>query len=202
MPRTAARSGPQTRAKILEVSTPLFLERGFDSVTVTEIAKAAGVSSVTVFNHFPTKEDLFLDRSGDAETLLRSAIRDREPGVDALEALRGAMLRLIDDEHPFTGISPRSIGFFRTVIGAPTLVARARSMAASLEAAVADELGEGGGLLAALFVHGYASVFVESAAKLLGGMGSQGSDRQELRADHTARVERLFSALRDGVPLP
>src|SRR4051812_20151864 len=71
MPRTDARGGPQTRARILEVSTRLFLERGYDAVTVADIARQAGVSSVTVFKHFPRKEDLFLDRADDAVELLR-----------------------------------------------------------------------------------------------------------------------------------
>ena len=62
MPRTGERGGPQTRARIAEVAARLFLDRGFDAVTVAEVARVAGVSSVTVFNHFPRKEDLYLDR--------------------------------------------------------------------------------------------------------------------------------------------
>ncbi|HXR45446.1 MAG TPA: helix-turn-helix domain-containing protein, partial [Pseudolysinimonas sp.] len=75
MPRTGERGGPQTRARIREVANGLFIERGYDTVTVAEVARAAGVSSVTVFNHFPRKEDLFLDRTDDAVQLLRSAVR-------------------------------------------------------------------------------------------------------------------------------
>ncbi len=75
MPRTGERGGPQTRARISEVAGRLFLERGYDAVTVAEVAREAGVSSVTVFNHFPRKEDLFLDRSVDAVELLRSGPR-------------------------------------------------------------------------------------------------------------------------------
>ncbi|MGH8916994.1 MAG: TetR/AcrR family transcriptional regulator, partial [Actinomycetes bacterium] len=66
MPRTSERGGPQTRARIAEVAAGLFVERGYDAVTVAEIARQAGVSSVTVFNHFPRKEDLYLDRADDA----------------------------------------------------------------------------------------------------------------------------------------
>ena len=76
MPRTDARGGPQTRARISDVATQLFLERGFDGVTVAEVAREAGVSSVTVFKHFPRKEDLLLDRTDDAVEVLRSAVRD------------------------------------------------------------------------------------------------------------------------------
>ncbi len=63
---TSDRGVPQTLARIAQVAAGLFLERGFDEVTVAEVARAAGVSSVTVFNHFPRKEDLYLDRSVDA----------------------------------------------------------------------------------------------------------------------------------------
>src|SRR5688572_30245443 len=104
MPRTGERGGPQTRAKISQVATRLFLERGFDTVTVAEVAREAGVSSVTVFNHFPRKEDLLLDRADDAVELLRSAVRDRAPGVDVLTSLRDATLRLVDARHALSGV--------------------------------------------------------------------------------------------------
>lgn len=51
-----------TRQRISGEATALFLERGFDEVAVAEVARAAGVSTMTVFNYFPRKEDLFLDR--------------------------------------------------------------------------------------------------------------------------------------------
>src|ERR1700759_1530443 len=108
MPRTSARGGPRTRAKIAEVAAPMFLERGFDAVTVAEIARAAGVSSVTVFKHFPRKEDLFLDRAADADEALRSAVRDRPPGESALAALRAMTPRLVDERHSLSGVNDRS----------------------------------------------------------------------------------------------
>src|SRR6476646_7331218 len=161
MPRTAARGGPQTRAKISEVATRLFLERGFDTVTVTEVAREAGVSTVTVFKHFPRKEDLFLDRSVDADDVLRTAVRDRSPGMDVLTSLSEATLRLVDDRHPLSGLNDRSIPFFRTVAASPTLIARAREIAADLQQNLADELDrdptfeDDGSLLAAFFIAGY-----------------------------------------------
>ena len=53
----------QTRQQISDIATGLFLERGFDAVTIAEIAEAADVSVNTVYNYFPSKEDLFFDRS-------------------------------------------------------------------------------------------------------------------------------------------
>src|SRR6478752_3690950 len=111
MPRTSERGGPQTRAKISEVAARLFLERGFDTVTVAEVAREAGVSSVTVFKHFPRKEDLLLDRADDAVEFLRSAVRDRAPGVDVPASLHEVALRLVDTRHALSGVADGSIPF-------------------------------------------------------------------------------------------
>src|SRR3954447_18500638 len=75
-----------TRDVIAEAARALFLERGFDAVTVSEIARAAGVSQKTVFNHFPTKEDLFYSRMESFEEELLEAIRGRGPGESILDA--------------------------------------------------------------------------------------------------------------------
>ncbi len=200
MPRTGERGGPQTRAKIAAVAARLFLERGFDAVTVAEVGRAAGVSSVTVYNHFPRKEDLYLDRAVDAEELLRAAVRDRAAGVDVLASLHETTRRLVDARHPLSGADDRSIPFFRTVAASPALVARAREIAADLERTLAEELErdpdfEGdGALLAAFFVAGYATVLVGTARRLIAG-----EPPSTVLDDNRARFERLFDALRSGV---
>ncbi len=200
MPRTGERGGPRTRARISEAASRLFLERGFDAVTVAEVAREAGVSSVTVFHHFPRKEDLFLDRQVDADELLRSVVHDRTPGIDVLASLRETTLRLVDARHPLSGVDDRSVPFFRTVAASPALVARAREIATDLQRTLADELErdpafEGDAtLLAAFFVAGYGSVLVETARRLVAG-----EPMDALLDDHRARFERLFDALRHGV---
>ncbi|WP_199512126.1 TetR/AcrR family transcriptional regulator [Nucisporomicrobium flavum] len=200
MPRTGARGGPQTRAKISEVATRLFLERGFDTVTVAEVAREAGVSSVTVFNHFPRKEDLLLDREADAAELLRSAVRDRAPGVDVLTSLRAAALALVGDRHALSGLKDGSVPFFRTVAASPALVARLREIAAELQNTLAEELGRDPAfdgdatLLAAFLIAGYGTVIVETARRL-----TEGEPPDAVAAHHRARLERLFDALRTGV---
>jgi AcrR family transcriptional regulator len=200
MPRTGERGGPQTRAKIAEVAARMFLEHGYDAVTVAEVAREAGVSSVTVFNHFPRKEDLFLDRAVDADELLRQTVRERSPGVDVLSSLHGMTLRLLDGRHPLSGINGRSVPFFRTVAASPALVARAREIAADLQRALTEELlldakFEGdASLFSALFIAGYSTVLVETARRL-----TSGEPEVEVVDDHLARFERLFDALRNGL---
>ena len=200
MPRTSERGGPQTRARIREVANRLFIERGYDTVTVAEVAREAGVSSVTVFNHFPRKEDLFLDRTSDAVDFLRSAVRDRASGVDVLESLRTESVRLFDARHPLSGVDERSAPFFRTVAESPALVARAREIASELQRTLAEELERDPSfdgdapLLAALFLAGYSSVMVGTATRLLAG-----EPYAAVVKDHRIRLDRLFDALRNGI---
>ncbi|MEU7858435.1 TetR/AcrR family transcriptional regulator [Nonomuraea sp. NPDC049141] len=199
MPRTGARGGPRTRAKISEVATRLFLERGFDTVTVTEVAREAGVSAVTVFKHFPRKEDLLLDREVDAVGLLRSAVQDRAPDAGVLQSLRDMALRLLEERHALSGLKDGSVPFFRTVAASPALVARAREIASDLQQTLAGELEHDPAfdgdapLLAAFFIAGYTAVLVETARLLIAG-----EPADTIADDHRARLERLFDALNSG----
>jgi AcrR family transcriptional regulator len=200
MPRTSERGGPQTRARIREVANRLFLDRGYDAVTVAEVAREAGVSSVTVFNHFPRKEDLFLDRTSDAVELLHSAVRDRPTGTSVLTALQDEAIRLFDAGHPLSGVDERSASFFRTVAESPALVARSREILSELQHTLADVLERDAAfdgdpaLFATLFLAGYASVLVETARRVMGG-----ESIPAVRDDHRARLDRMFDAVRNGV---
>ena len=82
----------QTRQLIAGTAWRLFADRGFDKVTVAEIAREAQVAEATVFNYFPSKEDLFYSRFEAFSTRLADAVRDREPGEPALAAFRRALL--------------------------------------------------------------------------------------------------------------
>lgn len=201
MPRTSERGGPLTRRKISDVATVLFLDRGFDAVTVADVAREAGVSSVTVFKHFPRKEDLLFDREEDAVEILRAAVRDRDPGVDALASLREAAFRLVDDRHALSAVKEGSIPFFRTVAGSPALIARAREIGAELQQTLEDELyaderfGGDPALVAALVIAGYTAVMTQTARRVIAeGWPDAVVD------DHRERLGRLFDALRSGVP--
>ena len=200
MPRTSERGGPLTRRKISDVATMLFLERGFDTVTVADVARQAGVSSVTVFKHFPRKEDLLFDRVEDAVAILRAAVRDRGSGVDALTSLRDASFRLVDERHALSGVKAGSIPFYRTVAASPALIARAREIAAELEQTLAADLevdAEFDGdptLFAALFIAGYATVLTGTARRVIAADAPD-----PVVEDHRARLTALFDALRGGL---
>ncbi len=203
MPRTAARGGPQTRAKIAATASALFLQRGFDAVTVTEIARAAGVSAVTVFNHFPRKEDLFLDRSEDAESLLRAAVAvaDQPNAPAVIDALQESLTALVEARHPLTGLDPDSLPYFRTVAASPTLIARTRDILAELEHNLALGLTETGtpdldsALLAAYLIAGYTAIFRRTAQHRLAG-ATPAQTETELRN----ALDHLFTDLRCTLP--
>src|SRR6476619_2235813 len=82
----------QTRRLIAESARRLFSERGFEHVTIAEVAEAADVAVQTVFNYFPTKEDLVYWRLASFEGELLAAVREREPGRSALEAFKTFLL--------------------------------------------------------------------------------------------------------------
>src|SRR5436190_18889847 len=89
----------ETRQRISNVATGLFSARGFDAVTVEEVAAAANVSKMTVFNYFARKEDLFLDREDDVKRLVHEALASRPKGQSAIDALRRLVDRLAEAKH-------------------------------------------------------------------------------------------------------
>jgi AcrR family transcriptional regulator len=117
-----------TRQAISDVATELFLERGFDNVSVAEIAEAAEVSRMTVFNYFPRKEDLFFDREEESRQMLRAAFAERRSGEAPMVTLRKLVLSLADRAHPFAKFTDGTAKFWRTVAESPALSARAREM--------------------------------------------------------------------------
>jgi AcrR family transcriptional regulator len=80
------------RQQLSDTATQMFMERGFDAVRVTEIAEACGVSEKTVFNYFPTKESLILDRLEPTMAALKNGLT--QPGAQPAEAA----LQILDDE--------------------------------------------------------------------------------------------------------
>ena len=125
----------ETRQRISEVATRLFYARGFDAVTVEEIAAAANVSKVTVFNYFARKEDLLFDREDEVKRFLREALGARPKGQSPIDALRRLVDRLREQKHPFARIDRQTVGFFGVVAASPALKARLRE--------IEDEAAEG-----------------------------------------------------------
>jgi AcrR family transcriptional regulator len=124
------------------VATRLFLERGFDNVTVDEIAEAADVARMTVFNYFRRKEDMFYDRDDEIREALHEALRQRNPRVTPIETLRLFAHRLIAEQSPFVEFSPASRGFIKTIEDSETLQARARAIRDEIAQVVAAALSE------------------------------------------------------------
>jgi AcrR family transcriptional regulator len=108
------------REHIADVATRLFIARGFDEVTVAEVAETADVAEKTVYNHFRTKEDLFFDRDIEIGESWVRAVGDRLPGEGPLAGLRR---RVREDAAHSAGH-----GFLRTIQQSSRLSARARSM--------------------------------------------------------------------------
>jgi AcrR family transcriptional regulator len=82
----------QTRQLIADTAWRLVADRGFDQVTVAEIAREAQVAEATVFNYFPSKEDVFYWPLEEFGARLAEAVGARPPGEPALAAFRRALL--------------------------------------------------------------------------------------------------------------
>jgi AcrR family transcriptional regulator len=177
-PGLRERKKRETRRLISDVASGLFMQRGFDNVTVAEVAEAADVSTKTVFNYFPRKEDLFLDRLPEAMELVASAVRGRAAGESPLDALRQLFVRLIEERHPLGGVGEGFQYFWRVVLDSPALLARIREFVEELEELVAQLLAEAEGvepseprvrLGAALVVAAYRTVYLTGASRLFAG---------------------------------
>lgn len=133
-----------TRKAISDVATMMFLERGFDNVSIREVADAADVSPTTVFAHFPQKEALVFDEDDEQRDRLVSAVRDRPRATTINRAILDfyrAEVRANIDEH---GNDVTRI-FLRFLNETPALREYAAKMwlrhEDALSDAIADELG-------------------------------------------------------------
>jgi AcrR family transcriptional regulator len=192
----------ETRQRIADVATHLFLTRGFDTVTVAEIAAAADVSRVTVFNYFPRKEDMFFDRHEEAVALFTGAVRDRRPGESIPAALRRLVLDLADREHPLSGLRDGVQPFLRTVQQSPTLQAAARENREDLERKVADAIAQATGaepgdplplLVAATAMAAHHAGYRFATGRILAGESAA-----DIRPRHHALVNTAFDLLENG----
>jgi AcrR family transcriptional regulator len=130
------------RQGISDAATRLFVERGFDHVTVDEIAEAADVGRMTVFNHFPRKEDMFFDLDEEGREILRQALRKRDPRIAPIETYRLLAHRLVAEQSPYLSFSAGGQAFIETIEGSETLKARARAIRDELAQVVTVALAE------------------------------------------------------------
>ena len=141
-PGLRERKKEQTRQLIADTARRLFAERSFEEVTVAEVARAADVAEATVFNYFPTKEDLFYSGLEAFEDALLSAIRERDPGESVLAAFgrfvlepRGLLAAEDDAVEHLAGIT-------RVITESPALLAREQRIFAGYTSSLARELAQ------------------------------------------------------------
>jgi AcrR family transcriptional regulator len=142
-PGLRERKKEQTRQAIRETALRLFGERGFEAVTLVEIAEQANVSVATLFNYFPRKEDLVYAGMEAYELALISAIRDREPGESVLTAFSRFVLDLrglLASKEPQAAEQLAAIT--RIITESPELLARERELLAQYTDALAALIGE------------------------------------------------------------
>ena len=186
----------RTRQEIADRAMQFFAQRGFDHVTVAEVAAAAGVSEKTVYNYFPTKEDLFFDEVPAREAALVAAIRERREGESILAALRGLQV----SECPRM-CSPGFATFARIIEESRALQAKELEVMARfanvLSEAIQTELAvdeRDARIAAGLLVSVHWQLF--RSARKLALAGKQGPAAiRRLRAD----LERAYQLLENGL---
>jgi AcrR family transcriptional regulator len=192
----------ETRAKIVDAAAELFAERGFDAVSVMEIARRAGVVEKTVFNHFPVKEGLVFDADPPMRAALLEAVR-RRPAGESVSAAAGSFVvgavSLLGSPEAATGLAQMA----RVIRGSRTLQVREREILGELTNALAQLIAEETGAqgdqvepwLAAHAVLGlYASLLELARDRVLAGVGGL-----ELSAELRRQGRRGLSLLQFGL---
>ncbi|MFF2650781.1 TetR/AcrR family transcriptional regulator [Streptomyces sp. NPDC058045] len=205
-PGLRERKKQRTYAAISDAAIGLFLEHGFNQVSVAQVAEAAEVSKRTLFAYFPTKEDLVVHRLADHETEAARVIRSRPEGTDPLTALREHFLRGLRERDPITGLNdhPQVRRLHRMILDTPSLVARMGQFQTGAERALAEALRETAGteeippltarLAAAQIVAVQWTLAQDNAERL--AYGEPADDRAPAA---TADAEQAFALLENGL---
>jgi len=192
----------ETRRRLLETATRLFSERGFDRVSVAEIADAADVSKMTVFNYFDSKEDLVFapleEHVGDAAQV----VRDRAPGESAVAAIRRQFIEAVERHDPSVGMGdkPLALGIVRLIMETPALLTRAHSFFVRTQDQLTEALIEEGEepvvarIVAAQILGTRNALLTENRRRLLAGEPSAA-----VAADAVALAHRGFGLLEKGL---
>ena len=194
----------QTRQLMAETARRLFAERGFESVTVADVARAADVSEATVFNYFPTKEDLFYSGLEAFEEELLTAIRERDSGESVLTAFGRFVLEprgLLAAKDPES--VERLAAISRVIEESPALLAREQKILAGFTNSLAELLREETGAkpddlepwVAANAIIGVHRALIGFArAQVLAGARNPALGRRV-----RAQAKRALAALEDGL---
>ncbi|HEX3783069.1 MAG TPA: TetR family transcriptional regulator [Pseudonocardiaceae bacterium] len=194
----------RTHQAISEAAIRLFLERGFDQVSVAEIAAAAEVSKPTLFKYFPTKEDLVLERFVDHIDEQARVVAGRPKGQSAIAALRAHFLAALAARDVTVGLDDReqTLTFQRLFFANPSLLRRAQERTSSehgLAEAFRAELRAGaddlGARVAAAQIEAVTQLLVlDNLTRLLAGERAE-----DVYPDAVAAANRAFDLLADGL---
>jgi AcrR family transcriptional regulator len=195
------RKKQETREQIARVAMKLFLERGFDAVTVAEVAEAAGVSEKTVFNYFPAKEDLVFPDGEARWAALLDGIRDRPPGASLVEPFRAATHDYLD--RVATGDVDELTARPRLVMRSEALRARLfvwwEQEAALLASVVAEAAGDKDGrivpaVVARTLAWTHRTTFRAAFTRLL-----DGEDQKRVARDLRKQADEAYDLLEAGL---
>lgn len=181
----------RTRREIADAAMGLFAQRGFDQVSVAQVAAAARVSEKTVFNHFETKADLVFDADQGLVEGLVAAVVERGVGESALEAVRRFLAGLAASFGQGESAARRQV-FRRVVTASPALRAHQRVMAARYEDALAVVLAEQTGA-----APGSPEPYVAAVA-LVGALRA-GFDAAPASGGPAAAMSRALDVLAEGL---
>jgi AcrR family transcriptional regulator len=198
------RKKQRMREHIAQVARSLFAARGFEAVTVAEVARVAEVAEQTVYNYFPRKEDLVYWRLESFEDELLATIRERATGESALAAF-GEFVRaprgLLAKQDP--GTREQLAALTRMITESPALLAREQQIFARYTAALAALLAEEQGAdsrdveawVAANALMGVHRALVDFARRRI----VEGARGAGLRRDVLARADQALALLEDGL---
>jgi AcrR family transcriptional regulator len=182
---------------VSDIAIGLFLEKGFDAVSVAEVAAAAEISKPTLFRYFPAKEDLVLYRFADHETEAARVVAGRAQGQSPTDALLEHFLDGLRRHDPVTGLNdhPNVLAFHRLLYGTPSLAARAYAYVERSEAALAEALG---GDLDARLAAGQITAVRRILALENWRRIAAGEQVAEVRRDAVTAARRAFAGLAVG----
>lgn len=192
----------QTALRIYRTAVELFLEKSFDAVSVQEIADAAEVSKMTVFNYFGSKEDLVFRPIEEHFSDAARAVRDRAPGESAVAAVRRQFLEMVETRDPSVGLhaEPYARRIRQLIIDTPVLMERAYLTSEKGARALADQLTEETGdatlaLIAAATLSAARNALVEEHHRRI----DAGETVDEVARDAADRARDAFALVENGL---